>query len=501
MSPLGETRSAGVLLHISSLPGAYGIGDLGRKAYDFIDLLARAGFGWWQLLPLNMPDGSDSPYSACSAFAGNIFLISPDDLAKEGLLTRRELKSAEAAEGPVAFARMRARKGRLLNLAADRFLASPRGRLGDDYKAFCRAERHWLEDFALFVSIRHAQPWRSWPAELAHRQADAMRRARRELSDEIERVRVLQFLFFRQLAALRAHARRRSVRMLGDVPIYVSMQSADVWANPDLFELDRSLAPKSVAGVPPDAFSRTGQLWGNPLYNWKAMQRQGFEWWRQRVRAALAQADVIRIDHFRGLASYWSVPASHRTAMRGKWIKAPGRELLQSLRDTFDTLPLVAEDLGVITPDVVELREAFGLPGMKILQFAFGDPEGPELPHTYVRDLIAYTGNHDNDTTLGWYRSLGAKERGRVDAYIATNRADPVLSIARHLWGSVARLTIVPMQDVLRLDSRGRMNIPGSEENNWRWRLRADQMRSGVMDDFASLNAVYGRRAAPRMTK
>jgi 4-alpha-glucanotransferase len=498
MSFLTNTRSAGVLLHVSSLPSEGGIGDLGPRALEFVDLLATAGIRWWQWLPLNPPDASNSPYSATSAFAGNPYFISLEALATDGLLEKAELSEAQAAAGNIDFARMKRRKWPLLLRAAERLLSRRGGALRKAFDQFCAEESSWLNEYALFMALKAAHPGRSWTAwrrELVRREKGALITARMELRERIDIERALQFLFFRQLAALRQHAKTRGVRLMGDVPIYVAFESADVWSNPHLFELDRAYQPRAVAGVPPDVFSKTGQRWGNPLYDWNAMRSDGYAWWAARLRAAMEQADAIRIDHFRGLAGYWRIPASSKTAEQGKWVRGPGSSFLEAMRELLGDVPLVAEDLGLITPDVIELRDEFHLPGMQILQLAFAEPHGTDLPHNYVRNLIAYTGNHDNDTTAGWFRKLPAKTRSHVLEYAPEARRQPVKAMLRLVWASVAALAIAPMQDLLALHSRARMNFPGQDNGNWRWRVRAEHFNDHAFALIDDLNRTYFRQS------
>jgi 4-alpha-glucanotransferase len=505
-------RGAGLLLHVTSLPGPYGIGDLGPVARAWIDALTRARQTLWQMLPLAPPGDGNSPYQAFSAFAGNPLLISPDELVRDGLL-RRDDVSARLPSGPVDYDRVAALKARLLALAWDRFGGGAGRALLAPFERFRRTQAGWLDDFALFMALREAHGgagWSEWSPDLVRRDPAALRTARRALADAVDRHRFVQFLFFRQLAAVRAHARRRGVRLVGDLPIFVSLDSSDVWSHPHLFQLDRRRRPTAVAGVPPDMFSKTGQRWGNPLYDWAAMRREGYAWWADRLRAALAQADLVRIDHFRGFEAYWRVPASSPTAQRGRWVKGPGEELFHALRASVGGLPVIAEDLGVITPPVEALRDALGLPGMRVLQFAFGgdDADNPHLPHNHVPNSVAYTGTHDNDTTPGWYASLRARDRARVHRYLGDGAAnspksratDIGWSLIRSAWGSVASLAVAPFQDVLGLDSSARMNTPGTAGGNWRWRVTGRITDGAWIDRLADLTTLYGRSSARSAT-
>jgi 4-alpha-glucanotransferase len=430
-----------VLLHVSSLPGSYGIGDLGPAAMRWVHDLARAKQSWWQMLPLNPPDGH-SPYNCFSAFAGNPDLISLELLARDGLISESDLNGADFPEGVVDFRGARAFKTPRLRRAWQSLRSGSLTALADEYRHFCAANSAWLEDFALFMALRelhHGKPWTDWPAELRSRSAAAMHAARRELHSEIDFHAFVQYLFFRQLDALRKYAREKSVRIIGDVPLFVSANSADVWAHAEQFLLDRHGRPKFVSGVPPDYFSKTGQRWGNPLYNWPAMRRDGFRWWIKRIDAALRQADLVRIDHFRGFEACWAIPASQPTAKHGRWAKAPGRELLTALRRHLRRAPFIAEDLGLITPAVAELRDDFHIPGMRVLQFGFGgDGKDPFLPHNYPQNCVAYTGTHDNDTTVGWFATLDRKHRERLATYTGADASDVARDLTRLAWSSVA---------------------------------------------------------------
>ena len=496
-------RRAGLLLHVTSLPGPHGIGDLGPAAHAWVDALARAGQTFWQTLPLAPPGDGNSPYQAFSAFAGNPLLISPDLLVRDGLLRRNDLEPSPA--GPrVDFERVGPSKWRLLALAWERFNSGGASRsLRSAFDRFRREHASWLDDYGLFMALKDASGgagWMHWSPELVRRDAAALRAARREQSEPIGRHAFAQFLFYRQLDDLRRHARSRGVKLIGDLPIFVSYDSADVWANPHLFLLDRHRRPTAVAGVPPDAFSETGQRWGNPLYDWAAMRREKYGWWVARLRAALGQADLVRFDHFRGFEAYWRVPASSPTAATGRWVKGPGRALFDALRDAIGDLPVIAEDLGVITPPVEELRDSLRLPGMRVLQFAFGDdPQNPHLPHNHVPNSVAYTGTHDNDTTVGWFASLPARERKRVRRYLpdVTDAKHAAWPMIRETWKSVAALAIAPVQDVLGLGSAARMNTPGTATGNWQWRAAEGFDRGAWIDRLADLTRLYGRAGLP----
>ena len=493
-------RSAGVLLHVTSLPGPYGVGDLGPEARAWVDALARAKQTWWQILPLGPPGAGDSPYQCFSAFAGNPLLISPDDLVREGLLRREDLPAHALPPGRVNYHKAGALKTALLVKAWERFWGDHSSPLHDEWDGFTRSQAHWLDDFALFMAMvdaRGTARWPGWPRDLARRKPATLHAAKLDQLERVRRHAFAQFLFWRQLQALRRYAKGKGVKLIGDLPIFVSADSSDVWANPQLFQLDRTGRPKAVAGVPPDYFSQTGQRWGNPLYDWDAMRRDGYAWWLARVRATLDQVDLVRVDHFRGFEAYWRVPAHLPTAERGRWVKAPGRELFQALQKALGALPFIAEDLGVITPEVEALRDEFGLPGMRVLQFAFGGgADNPFLPHHYVRNAVAYTGTHDNDTTVGWFRGLDKKARAAVRDYAGSGsdgKWDPAWALIRLAWASVADRAIAPLQDVLSLGSTARMNTPGTGTGNWRWRYRAETLRDDVLDRLGELTTTYGR--------
>ena len=498
--PPPPARTAGVLLHVTSLPGPFGIGDLGPAAYRWVDALARAGQSWWQVLPLNPPGHGNSPYQAFSAFAGNPLLVGPEGLVKDGLLKRSDVRGRQVPAGRVDYAVAAAVKTDLLCRAFDRFTAGGAKPLRAELARFRRKQAHWLDEYALYMALRDAagdRPWYEWDAALVRRDATAVAQARAAQTHRVDRHVFEQFLFARQWGQLKAYAAGRGVRVIGDVPIFVSGDSADVWGHPELFLLDRQRRPTVVAGVPPDYFSATGQRWGNPLYDWRAMATDGFAWWGRRLGTLLGLTDLVRVDHFRGFAACWHVPATSPTAVDGKWVKAPGAALMTAVQKHLRGLPFIAEDLGVITPDVEALRDGFGLPGMRVLQFAFGGgPDNPFLPHNYVRNAVAYTGTHDNDTSVGWFASLGKTQRKQATDYAPGIDADPAGALMRLAWASVADLAITPAQDVLRLASDCRMNTPGTATGNWAWRLPDDWADHDGWDDLAACTAAYGRRPA-----
>ena len=494
-------RRAGILAHPTSLPGPFAVGDLGPASERFLAWLEAAGQSLWQVLPLGPVGEGCSPYVARSAFAGNPLLISPERLAEDGLLEPGELADAPGAGGRVDLAAAARWKERLLRAAWERFrraaAPAPLEELREELRAFAADPAHaWLGDWELFAALRDAhrgRSWVEWAAPLARRDPAALEEARRELLVETGYHRFVQFLFFRQWRRLRAAARARGIGILGDVPIYVSHDSADVWARPELFDLDAAGRPLHVAGVPPDYFSPTGQRWGNPLYRWERMAEDGYRWWIERLRANLELTDWVRLDHFRGIAAYWEVPASEPSAMRGRWMPGPGAALLDALREALGELPLVAEDLGVITPDVEALRDGAGLPGMRVLQFAFGDDESSHLPHRYVPRCVVYTGTHDNDTTLGWFVAASPEERERVLDYVGGDGIEPHWDLARAAATSVAAWAVVPLQDVLGLGSEARMNTPGQAAGNWSWRARAQQLGGEEASRLRRLAQLTGR--------
>jgi 4-alpha-glucanotransferase len=492
-----SARSAGVLLHPTSLPGPYGIGDLGPAAYAWVDALARARQTWWQVLPVGPTGYGDSPYQSTSTFAGNPLLISPDVLAQEGLLRAPQNEVPQFPVDHVDYPAATAWKLRQLSRAWEAFKGGAAPSLRGPFEEFQRREASWLDDFALFLSLKEVhggRAWTDWPAEQVRRQPEALAEARRRVGEAHSLHKFTQFLFFRQWQALKKYAYDKGIRLIGDIPIFAAPDSADVWANPHLFQLDDQRRPRVVAGVPPDYFSRTGQLWGNPLYDWDAARATHYSWWIARLKAALALVDLVRLDHFRGFEAYWEIPAGRPTAEVGRWVKAPGADFLQTARAALGDLPLIAEDLGLITPEVEALRDQFGLPGMRILQFAFSDPKNPYLPHNFAPRTVVYTGTHDNDTTLGWFRSASQQERDCLRRYLPlTNEGNAAWDLVRLAWGSVADYAVAPLQDLLGLGTEARMNLPGRPEGNWRWRFRADMLAPWVLDRLAELTDLYNR--------
>lgn len=491
-------RSAGILLHPTSLPGAEGIGEIGPQAYRWIDFLSQSGCRLWQVLPLGPTGYGDSPYQSFSAFAGNPYLISLESLVQEKMLRPEDLTERPTfPDRYVDFGPVIRWKTQALDQAYNRFKRLRSARILQEYEAFQQAQAFWLEDFALFMALKDAHngaPWHTWEAPLRQREPQALQEARQKYALSIQRHIFRQFLFFRQWAALRAYASRQGILIIGDIPIFVAHDSADVWANPELFYLDAQGKPTVVAGVPPDYFSPTGQLWGNPLYRWEAHQASGYRWWFQRIRSVLELVDIVRIDHFRGFAAYWEIPGDAETAINGRWVAGPGKDFFHALRAALGELPIIAEDLGVITPDVVELRDSFGLPGMRILQFGFGEgPKDPFLPHHYIQNSVVYTGTHDNDTARGWYERVSEKDRDFCRRYLARDGHDISWDMIRAAWGSVAVFALAPMQDFLGLGNEARMNYPGNPSGNWQWRMPPDCLTPQLLARIKETNYLYDR--------
>jgi 4-alpha-glucanotransferase len=492
-------RAAGILLHPSSLPGPYGIGDLGPAALTFLDQLAASGMKLWQVLPLGPTGYGNSPYALVSAFAGNPLLVSPDRLVEDGLLLPADIASTSSAVSTrrVNFARVVPWKTELLRVAHQRFLGGAARALRPDYEAFRATHQAWLDEYTLYTALKSAHDeaaWIEWDSDLPRREPAALAAAATRLRDERDFHAFAQFLFYRQWAALRQAARERGVHIIGDLAIFVAHDSADVWANPELFRLDERGWPEVVAGVPPDYFSATGQRWGNPLYRWDTLKQTGYAWWIDRVRQALALDDYIRLDHFRGFHAYWEVPASCPTAAEGRWAPGPGAELFRAIRAALGDVPFIAEDLGVITPGVRTLRRRLRFPGMKVMQFGFtGDGGAIHLPHHYTPETIVYTGTHDNDTTRAWFVSLPACEHDRALEYLDCAPREVVWKMIRAALASVANLAVIPLQDALELGGEGRMNLPSRPDGNWEWRLREGEFSPAIVERLASYTSLYGR--------
>ncbi|HET6935586.1 MAG TPA: 4-alpha-glucanotransferase [Candidatus Angelobacter sp.] len=493
-------RSAGILLHPTSLPSFGGIGDLGPEAYRFIDFLTESRLGTWQVLPLSPPGLGNSPYSAISAFAGNPLLISLERLVERGWISKDRLRNAPEHNNQVNFEEVKRFKLPLLREAAQSFLE---GRGGDRrrFEDFKREQAWWLEDFVLFDVMRQVNKgatWSSWERGLARREPEALRKFGIEYQQELEAERAIQFAFFEQWRALRRYCHQRGIRIVGDVAIFVSYDSADVWRNPDIFFLDENLEPTVVAGVPPDAFSETGQRWGNPLYRWDVCKAQNYDWWVHRMSWALLTCDIVRLDHFRGFESYWEIPAAEPTAVHGRWVKGPQDDLFRVLRERLGDLPFIAEDLGLITPEVIALRERLRVPGMKVLQFGFGDPGAHiYLPHKFVPNCVVYTGTHDNDTTAGWAENATREERQHAAEYFGRHEDGIHWAFIRAAFSSVANLVIVPVQDILGLGSEARMNTPSQSDGSWGWRLHPGALSAELARKVAALSTVSDRLPLP----
>ncbi len=491
-------RASGVLLHPTSLPGPCGSGDFGREARHFVDWLVAAGQQIWQVLPLGGIGAGDSPYMSSSAFAGNVLLIDLADLQQQGWLSEDELTPApDLQTAQVDYDAVRRFRMPRLQRAAARFAEHGSAAQQQDFQNFLAEHAAWLHDYALFMSLSEAHPgvdWCDWPAALAQREPQALAAAHTEHAQRLQFWQFCQWRFFRQWAALKAYANQRGVRLFGDAPIFIAYGSAEVWAHQHLFELDERGRPTVVAGVPPDYFSETGQRWGNPLYRWAAHAQEGYAWWIDRVRHNLAQLDLLRIDHFRGFAAYWEIAADEPTAIRGEWRPGPGAALFQALGQALGPLPIIAEDLGIITPDVDALRQQFALPGMCILHFAFGDDaRNRYLPHNHERDHVVYTGTHDNDTTAGWWATASDPVRHFARGYLGTDGHDMPWTLIRTALASVADTAIVPLQDVLALPGDCRMNHPGRDSGCWQWRFHWGQVQPWHAQRLAELVRLYGR--------
>jgi len=495
-------RATGILLHPISLPSPGGVGDLGPAAYEFIDWLAEARQGLWQVLPLGPPANGNSPYSSTSAFAGNPLLISLNRLAEKGWLECSQLSKLTREVGPINYDQVRKAKLPLLSEAAENFFQRASGETRSRFDHFREQNAWWLEDFVLYDSLRERHQlasWSHWPSGIAGREPAALESARNELADACRLRRIIQFFFWEQWRAIRLHCARKSIRVMGDIAIFVDFDSADVWANQELYRLKPDLTPQVVSGVPPDAFSATGQRWGNPLYNWDAMRAHGYDWWIKRLRWATQTCDYIRLDHFRGFAQFWEIPAHELTAINGRWVDGPGDDLFNRVRDALGGLPFFAEDLGYITPDVHALRDRHNIPGLAVLQFGFGDPGAHMyLPHRLTPDRVIYTGTHDNDTTLGWWNSSATEhERRAVESYCGKMEDGVNWAFIRLAQASVASLSVIPVQDVLGLGSEARLNTPSTHEGNYRWRMQPGSLTSSLQEKLAQLAEVCDRLPQP----
>jgi len=493
-------RSSGVLLHVTSLPSPYGIGDVGPTALAWIDRLHEASQSWWQALPLGPTGYGNSPYQSLSSFSGNWLLISPDELIEDGLLKAGDVASRVFSENVVDYDAVFSFKLGLVEKVAANFRARAGNEINLGFEQFRNEQAHWLDDYALFRALKarhNGACYLDWPNELVERNPVALAQAKRELASEIDEVRLAQFLLFRQGEKLKQCAHAKGVRLIGDLPFFVSPDSSDVWANPELFLLDERRRPRFVGGVPPDYFSSDGQLWGNPVYNWDALRQTGYRWCIDRIRALLAHVDLIRLDHFRGFAAAWHVPSGSLTARSGQWVPGPGAEFFDAVQRELGSLPFIAEDLGFITPDVRALLDQFHIPGTRVLQFAFdGNPGNPHLPRNYSPSSVVYTGTHDNNTTRGWFEELPDGQRQNLWQYLnrpGGETSEAAASLVRLAWSSVAALALVPLQDVLNLGAEARMNVPGRAEGNWRWRLAPDAQCSAAFQWLSDLTKTSNR--------
>ena len=498
-----DYRASGLLLHITSLPSPYGIGDLGPVAISWINHLSESGQSWWQSLPLGPTGYGNSPYQPLSSFAGNALVTSPDWLIEDELLEPNDTAHPSFSAACVDYDAVVAFKHGLLEKAWNHFKAGARADLGPGYEQFCRDQSQWLDDYALFRALKAKfanAPYLDWPDDLVQRKPAALEQARLELTDQIGLARFAQFLVFRQAERLKSYAHAKGLRLIGDLPFFVSGDSSDVWAHPELFLLDERRRPRYLAGVPPDYFSASGQLWGNPLYNWGVSRQFGYGWWIDRLRSLLSHVDLIRLDHFRGFAAAWHVPAGAPDARSGEWVPGPGADLFRTAQSELGTLPFIAEDLGLITPDVRALRDQFQLPGMRILQFAFdGHADNPYLPANYVANTVVYTGTHDNPTTRGWFEELNDEQRQRVWSYAkggGAKSSDAAHALIELAWSSIAALAMTPLQDLLNLGKEARMNVPGRAEGNWRWRCTEDMLSDSAFAWLRDLTKGTSRSGA-----
>ena len=497
------SRSGGILLHPSSLPGQYGIGDFGPNSYRFIDWLSNSGCKLWQVLPLGHTGYGDSPYQCFSAFAGNPYLVSPESLLKEGLLREFDLEENPGFSAErVDFGRIIPWKLSLLEKAFNRFQEAHPVDLMKDFAVFRAENSSWIEDYALFMALKESNgggSWLDWPSQFRKRDEHALDEARQSLGQSVLKFAFYQFLFFRQWYALREYARNKNIKIIGDIPIFVAADSSDVWAHPELFLLDEDRKPTVVAGVPPDYFSPTGQLWGNPLYNWEVHSRTSYSWWLERIDAILKGVDIVRLDHFRGFAAYWEIPAGKPTAEIGRWVPGPGVVFFEAVANHLKSignkgvLPIIAEDLGFITSDVVELRMRYNLPGMKILQFGFSAPDNPFLPHGYIQNCVAYTGTHDNDTGRGWLNAAPKHEHEFALSYLHSSKREFVWNMIRSIWSSVAIFAVTPMQDLLDQGTESRMNYPSRLGGNWVWRMKEEDLSDELLTKLSEINYLYER--------
>lgn len=489
-------RSSGILMHITSLPNAQGIGTFGKEAYEFVDFLKRSGQSYWQLLPIGPTGYGDSPYQSLSTFAGNILLIDLEALKEKGLLKEEDFdgKDFGTNEEFVDFTKVNLEKTALLRLAFQRGQAVYQSEM----KAFTEAHKAWLTDYTLFMALKQdndLRSWQEWPKPLRAREPKAIEEALASHQEEIGFWTFVQYIFFNQWQELKTYANEHGIEMIGDIPIYVAEDSSDVWANPELYLLDADNRPKYVAGCPPDAFSATGQLWGNPIYNWPLMEAQGYQWWIDRIRSTYELFDVVRIDHFRGFESYWSIPGGAETAVNGEWVKGPEMKLFKAIKEALGDLKVIAEDLGYLTQEVIDFKNASGYPGMKVLEFAFDSKEESDyLPHNYEENCFVYTGTHDNDTVMGWFNNTDQADIDKAIAYLKLTQEEGYnWGFIRGAWSSVGVVAIAQMQDFLALDDKARMNIPSTIGGNWEWRMKPNQLSTELSDKIKELTKLYGR--------
>lgn len=495
---MSSKRSSGIVLHITSLPGKYGIGTIGEEAIRFIDFLHKSGQQIWQILPLGHTGYGDSPYQCFSTFAGNPYLIDFDDLIKRNWLKQSDIPSLFFPEDSVDYGNVINMKMGVLRQSYHTFIHSAPKSDHLAFQAFKEHQASWLNDYSLFIEIKNyykGAPWFEWKDNLKFRDHDAIDEFSKYFAEGIDFRKYCQFVFYMQWQSVREYAHLKGIKIIGDIPLYIAYDSADAWATPEVFQFDAKLEPQSVAGVPPDYFSETGQLWGNPLFNWDYLQQHDFSWWVNRIKCNLELYDIVRIDHFRGLAAFWSVPATEKTAINGEWVKAPGKELFEAIKKELGEIPIIAEDLGVITPDVEELRDGFGLPGMKILQFAFDDYENNEyLPHNFTTtNCLVYTGAHDNDTVRGWYHSLSHETRKNLHDFLDYHGGDIVWMMIRQAWASVAKIAMIPLQDLLGYGSEARMNTPGLASGNWMWRFKPGSLHNELSSRLYDITRIYDR--------
>ena len=493
-------RSSGILFHPTSLPGKYGIGTLGKEAYAFIDFLKKSRQKLWQIFPLGPTGYGDSPYQSFSSFAGNPYLIDFDLLIEAHLLSEEDLRDVFFGDNEeyIDYGAIYNQKYPLLRKAYENFKSSDNHEMKENLEHFKRENASWLNDYSLYISLKNhfnGLPWNEWAHDIKNREHGAMEHYKNELADDIEYHNFIQFLFFKQWGDVKRYANENGIKIIGDIPIFVAADSSDAWANPEIFLFDEERKPVKVAGVPPDYFSATGQLWGNPLYNWQKLKETNYSWWVERVRANLSTCDIIRIDHFRGFEAYWAVPYGDDTAINGQWEPGPGIDLFNAIKSQLGELPIIAEDLGLMTQGVIDLREATGFPGMKILGFAFDSGEENDyLPHTYTKNCVVYTGTHDNDTLIGWFQKAKEEDRQFARDYLNSRSDDEIhWDAIRGAWSSVANMAISPVQDFLGLGSEARINTPGVAAGNWQWRLRHGVLTDELAERIAKLTRVYSR--------